>query len=116
MGDFSIRKATSNDADELYDLIVESTGAKTSLSRENFKKYLAGVYNDTEEDSNQIKSIDIVKDRLAPNCPVCQAYVAKARDQLIGYVLFHYYYTPWRGRLAFVDNIYVKKSFRRRGK
>ena len=117
MSEFIIRKATKNDSDELYDLIIESTGAKTSLTRENFRKDLAGVYGLAENDTTQDQSsLGIDKDLWVLNCSVCQAYLAIVDDQVIGYVLFHYFYSPWKSRLAFIDDIYVRPSYRRRGK
>lgn len=47
--------------------------------------------------------------------PAYHCLVAVSTDQLIGFCLCWYRYSTWRGELLYVEDLFVKDAFRRKG-
>ncbi len=45
----------------------------------------------------------------------CHAYVAISDGKCIAYMLYYYAYSTWEGRYMFMEDLYVKPEFRKRG-
>lgn len=116
---FAIRKPVPDDVARLLELVKRSTGGKTTLTKESLHYDLFGFSEKIVRGSNTAndiyESISSLSDEHS-NKPVCQAFVAHHNSTLVGYVIYHYYYSPWDGHEMFVDDVYVSEEFRRRGK
>lgn len=115
-----VRRATVEDIDILHRLIVDSTGGKTRITPQSLMRDLFVEHDSTAFIANGVKyddkSLEIDPMPLRRNKPVAQAIVAEANKKIVGYLIFHYYYSPWGGHCAFIEDIYTNPAYRRRGK
>lgn len=61
-----------------------------------------------------IREEDLVRDGLGEN-PRFQALIAEWDGRPTGYALFFGYYSAWAGRRLFLEDLFVREAFRRRG-
>lgn len=111
------RKPLLEDVEQLYKAIQRSTSGKSKMSIESLRRDLF-CYSDrikqySEQENVLLLSLHQIEHS---NKPVCQAFVAHDGYDLVGYVLYHYYYSPWDGHVLFLDDIYVEIEFRHKGK
>ena len=45
---------------------------------------------------------------------VCHAYVAEIDQEIVGFALYYFSYSTWKGRALYLEDIYIKESFRNR--
>ena len=71
---------------------------------------------DYEHELNQvlITEADLVRDGFGPQ-PKFRALVADWDQQPAGYALFFDFYSTWRGRQLFLEDLFVRAQFRSRG-
>lgn len=114
-----IRKPVPDDVEKLLAMVRCSTGGKSTLTKESLHHDLFGfsdrIINVCNTSSDIHRSISNLSSQHS-NKPICQAFVAQYSSTLVGYVIYHYYYSPWDGHEMFVDDVYVDEDFRRRGK
>tara|TARA_B100000767_G_C19767723_1_gene538436 strand:+ start:3108 stop:3557 length:450 start_codon:yes stop_codon:yes gene_type:complete len=46
---------------------------------------------------------------------ICEAIVAIANDEIIGFALFYTSYSTWKGKCLYLEDLYVKAHMRRSG-
>jgi GNAT superfamily N-acetyltransferase len=61
-----------------------------------------------------IREEDLVRDGFGENPRFC-ALIAEWDNQPAGYALFFGYYSTWVGRGLFLEDLFVRETFRRRG-
>jgi GNAT superfamily N-acetyltransferase len=61
-----------------------------------------------------IREEDLVRDGFGEN-PRFQALIAEWDGHPAGYALFFGYYSTWAGRGRFLEDLFVREAFRRRG-
>jgi len=61
-----------------------------------------------------IKEEDLVRDGFGPN-PRFRALIAESDGQPAGYALFFDYYSTWAGPGLFLEDLFVREQFRKRG-
>lgn len=54
------------------------------------------------------------RDGFGPN-PAYKAFVADVDGEIVGFSLSYVRYSTWRGRVCFVEDLFVKQAFRGRG-
>jgi GNAT superfamily N-acetyltransferase len=91
-----IRPATSNDAALLLAMIRELA---------EFERAPEMVTN-TEE--------NLVRDGFGED-PRFRALIAEWSGQPVGYALFFNYYSTWAGRGLYLEDVFVREAFRKRG-
>jgi len=47
--------------------------------------------------------------------PLCFAWLAQIQEQTAGFLLGYYRFSTWKGRMLYVEDIYVKEAFRGQG-
>jgi GNAT superfamily N-acetyltransferase len=67
-----------------------------------------------ELDQVTIRGEDLVRDGFGEN-PRFRAFIAEWDGQTAGYALFWGYYSTWSGRGMFLEDLFVRETFRRRG-
>jgi GNAT superfamily N-acetyltransferase len=67
-----------------------------------------------ELDGVTIREEDLVRDGFGEN-PRFRALIAEWDEQPAGYALFFSYYSTWAGRGLFLEDLFVREAFRRRG-
>lgn len=67
-----------------------------------------------ELDMVTIREEDLARDGFGDN-PRFRALIAEWDGQSAGYALFFGYYSTWAGRGLFLEDLFVRESFRRRG-
>lgn len=105
MGDgkstYKIRPATGQDADDIA-AMIEELAAYENMS-----------------DQCKITAEQLRKDGFGEN-PIFQALVAEAPSEdgkvaVVGYALFYYIYSTFKGKNVYLEDLYVKQSYRKRG-
>jgi GNAT superfamily N-acetyltransferase len=91
-----IRPATVHDAALLWSMIHELAEYEREL------------------DQVTIREEDLVRDGFGEN-PRFRALIAEWGGQTAGYALFWGYYSTWSGRGMFLEDLFVREAFRRRG-
>jgi GNAT superfamily N-acetyltransferase len=91
-----IRPATVHDAALLWSMIHELAEYEREL------------------DQVTIREEDLVRDGFRDN-PRFRAFIAEWDGQTAGYALFWGYYSTWSGRGMFLEDLFVREAFRRRG-
>ena len=66
------------------------------------------------EDSVRINEEQLLKDGFS-STPAYQSLIASLDGKTVGFCLYWYRYSTWRGRLLYVEDLYVCEEFRRRG-
>jgi len=67
-----------------------------------------------ELDHVTLREEDLAQDGFGEN-PRFRALIAEVDQQPAGYALFWPYYSTWAGRGLFLEDLFVRESFRRRG-
>lgn len=110
------RDSRIEDVGELYQMLVESTCGLTKLTEDRLKEDLFNI--------NPYASVEVLADdlelefdinQLQSNKPVARAVVAEVEGAIVGYLIFHNHYTPWKGFTAFIDDIFTRPDMRRKG-
>jgi GNAT superfamily N-acetyltransferase len=91
-----IRRATVHDAALLRTLIRELAQYERQL------------------DLVTIREEDLVRDGFGEN-PRFRAFIAEWDGQAAGYAVFFDYYSTWVGRGLFLEDLFVREAWRRRG-
>lgn len=112
----TMRGPTTNDVDPLIQMITESTGQKTKLAAASLIDDIIGPKQcDGPIVECDDPSIEFNPSLLASNKPVTQVILAEVEDKLVGYLIFHYHYSPWNGHNAFIDDIFIVRDYRSKG-
>lgn len=117
--DISIKTADEHDADQLYRMLIRSNRGKADITLADLRLDLKNENNldgQLETANHWDDSFVIDLNMIKPNCSICQALLAFRGEQMIGYIIYHYYYSPWSGRMPFINDIFVEPHFRRNGK
>ena len=69
---------------------------------------------DGEAHQVQITEADIVRDGFGTNAKF-RTFIAEWGSQAIGFAVFFHYYSTWRGSGIYLEDLYVRPEFRRRG-
>lgn len=107
---------SSSDVEMLHKMVVESTDSKTSLTLEDLRKALRRDNPSQASVEPKFPEIYINKYQLETDAPACQAFLAKVENLNVGYIIFHYHYSPWLGHTAAIDDVFVERQYRRKGK
>lgn len=91
-----IRKATKQDVQPIYDLIVELA---------TFEKSLDQVINTPEA---------LLEDGFGEN-PLFYCLVAEADMQIVGISLYYFRYSSWRRKRLYLEDIVVTEGFKNKG-
>ena len=67
-----------------------------------------------ELDMVAITETDLARDGFGPQ-PKFRALIAEWEQQPAGYALFFDFYSSWRGRTMFLEDLFVREAFRGRG-
>jgi GNAT superfamily N-acetyltransferase len=92
----TIRHATENDVPQIMGLIHELA---------LFEKAPEAVINTTEQ---------MKKDGFGAN-PLFKCLVAETSAGIIGFALYYYRYSTWKGKCLYLEDFYVKEDFRNFG-
>ncbi|MEO9257980.1 MAG: GNAT family N-acetyltransferase [Crocinitomicaceae bacterium] len=63
---------------------------------------------DAVANTPELLAIDLFKDK------VCHAFVAEIDHQIVGFALYYFSYSTWKGRALYLEDIYIKEDFRNR--
>ena len=69
---------------------------------------------DGEAHQVQTTEADIVRDGFGTNAKF-RTFIAEWGSQAIGFAVFFHYYSTWRGSGIYLEDLYVRPEFRRRG-
>lgn len=120
MRDLVFKTATIDDFDGLWQLVSESiAGQETRMTYASLREDLFGQRElETSADLNEFQepSIELDLGQAQATVPFCQALLAQAGRELVGYLMFHHFYSPWKGRKACINYVYVKPEHRNVGK
>lgn len=112
----TLRGPTSDDVDSLYQMILQSTGQVTKLSASSLRDdIIEPKHCDGPEVSSSDPSIEFNPSLLKSNKPVAQVVIAEVENKIVGYLIFHYHYSPWMGHVAFIDDVFVQTDYRNNG-
>jgi GNAT superfamily N-acetyltransferase len=93
---FSIRKASKNDIPAILSLVHE-----------------LAVYEKAPHEV--INTVDqMTEDGFGKN-PLFYCYVAEAESQIIGFALYYYRYSTWKGKVIYLEDLYVQENMRQLG-
>ena len=90
-----IRKAQTGDEIAIYELIKE-----------------LAVYEKAPEEVSI--TISELKDHLFED-HICDALVATYNNEVVGFALFYISYSTWKGKCLYLEDFYVKESYRKHG-
>ncbi len=90
-----IRKATETDVAAIMSLIEELAV---------FEHALDEVVSSVEE-----LTVDLFDEKC------CAAFVAVVEEQVVGFALYYFSYSTWKGKCVYLEDLYVKDSFRNLG-
>nr|XP_039258364.1 thialysine N-epsilon-acetyltransferase-like [Styela clava] len=98
---YSIRKATVKDAEDVISMIEELAEYENMLDQckltpEIFRK-------------------DGFGEDPAFHCIIAEAKTATGVVQTVGYALYYYIYSTFKGRNVYLEDVYVKKPYRKHG-
>lgn len=112
-----IRVPGAGDAARLHRMVLKSTGDRTSIKLNDLISdlFVLPRFKHKPEASDECLEFDF--DLLVSNTPVVRAYLAEsvATGELVGYILYEHYYTPWIGHIMFIADVFVESTYRRRG-
>ncbi len=91
----AIRVATQGDEQAIFELISELA---------LYEKAPDQVTNTAEQ-----LAIDLFVDKI------CDAIVATYDDDIVGFALYYFSYSTWKGRCLYLEDFYVKESMRKLG-
>ena len=91
----AIRVATQGDEQVIFELISELA---------LYEKAPDQVTNTAEQ-----LAIDLFVDKI------CDAIVATYDDDIVGFALYYFSYSTWKGRCLYLEDFYVKESMRKLG-
>lgn len=111
----TFRDPLVEDVKKLHELVVESTGGRTEVTTLSLRQDLFGVGSDLPEVSSKDKCIEFNINDLKCDKPVAQAILAEVEGELIGYLIFHYFYSPWSGHGFFINDIFIASNYRLKG-
>lgn len=110
------RSVHPGDIPQLIELIRESTNNATMLTSERLHNCLFGMKIDLGK-LGKIEDTSLNAVNLSnTDTSICKAHVAELDDKLIGYVIYHYFYSPWLGHNIWIDDIFVTVDHRMKGK
>ena len=69
---------------------------------------------DGEADRVQTAEADIARDGFGANAKF-RTFIAEWDSQAVGFAVFFHYYSTWRGSGMYLEDLYVRPEFRRRG-
>jgi GNAT superfamily N-acetyltransferase len=69
---------------------------------------------ESEPDQVRITAVDIARDGFGAE-PQFRVLVAEWSSQPVGFALFFHYYSTWRGAGLYLEDLFVRPEFRRRG-
>lgn len=120
MKDLVFKTATIHDFDRAWDLFEESlSGQKTRLTYSSLRDDLFCQrklgWDDAPANRCDDPSIEFDLGQAETSVPFCQVILAQVGHDQVGHIMFHQFYSPWKGRKAFIDYIYVKPSYRNMG-
>ena len=90
-----IRKAKPEDVSSIIDMIKELA---------DFEKAPNEVVNSVEE---------LQQDLFVEK--ICAAIVAEVEEQVVGFALYYYSYSTWKGKCVYLEDLYVKEDYRTLG-
>lgn len=107
-----------DEIEELQRLIIESTDAQTLLTVDSLNNALIGkdprpMEGKIGETKSAIATTDLEEPISSEAC--CIAYMAQVDNRKVGYVIYHYHYSPWLGHSAYIDDIFVQQEYRLKG-
>lgn len=91
-----IRKSEIEDIPEILNLVKELA---------EFEKAPQEVINTVE---------DMINDGFT-NYPLYGSFVAINKSEIIGFALYYYRYSTWKGKCLYLEDLYVKEQYRRSG-
>jgi len=110
-----LRDPTPRDIGKLLELIQESTGGDTKLDSSMLMRDLLCVGYDRPVPKCDDPCIKFDPEVFKNPVPAARAIIAEVERETVGYLIYHYHYSPWMGFGAFVDDVFVSQNFRRKG-
>ena len=94
---FVIRKAQPTDAQSIYDLILE-----------------LAIY---EKEPNSVQTTpQVIGQQLQSSTPPFHCVVAQAQESVVGFALYFFNYSTWRGqRGIYLEDLFVQEAYRKKG-
>ncbi|XP_043466816.1 spermidine/spermine N(1)-acetyltransferase-like protein 1 [Leptopilina heterotoma] len=92
-----VRPAERSDCEAIKALIQELA---------NFEK---------QPDGPKISYQDLVRDGFDTSPPLFTSYVATVQEKVVGYAIFYYVYSTWKGKALFLEDLYVCEEYRNKG-
>lgn len=110
-----IRKANASDALPLHKSIVKSTNGTSKLTQDQLASCLTNPDKVRKQlcrqQAGSLKLAKLDIDLVFSNSPVAQAYIAEElagqTSNIVGHLVFHYFYSPWTKRSIYLDSVYV---------
>jgi GNAT superfamily N-acetyltransferase len=91
-----IRKGNKNDIDSIFDLIIE-----------------LAVYENGREFVTNTKE-KMIEDGFGDH-PLYYVYVAELDHQIIGFALYYFRYSTWKGKRLYLEDLLVTEKQRKKG-
>lgn len=114
----NLREPKISEIEELHKMVVDSTSGGTKVSISSLINDLFGPEQDDATSKAEVDDscFEFDVELINSNRNPVQAFVAELDSKIVGFVLFHYHYSPWEGHGSFVDKVYISPTYRRRGK
>lgn len=113
-----IRRLAEHDMHVVCSFIKESTGGKSTVTPESLWADLnnyCDLSSTSPESGNDLGTFSSPEFRT--NRSIVQGFVAEIDEKkILGYVLYCYFYSPWRGKCFFINDIFIAPEFRKAGK
>ena len=117
-----VRRVDRSDLDQVFKLIKMSSNDTTRITKEDLDLDLFSY-----DPGNTLGNSETNSSKYNSNKPNAQMLVAVSypddlnvevdleEPSVVGYICFHYYYTPWIGHSAKIADIFVEPAYRRKG-
>lgn len=68
-----------------------------------------------QPDGPKLSLQDLVRDGFNTSPPLFTSYVATVQEKVVGYAIFFYIYSTWKGKALFLEDLYVSEEYRNKG-
>lgn len=109
-----IREPLPKDVRSLHQLVLDSTDGQSKITEASLYEDLfnSNLQTGKLEKKCNDKSVEFEPGLVKSDTPPVGAFVAEVQDELIGYVLYRYHYSPWTGRAIFIVDTFVALDHR----
>lgn len=109
-----IREPSTKDVRSLHQLVLDSTDRQSKITEASLYEDLFNTNLKTGnlEKKCDDKSVEFDLELVKSDTPPIKAFVAEFQDELIGYILYRYHYSPWVGHSVFIVDTFVAPNCR----